>query len=133
MSINGAGGTNGGIGKYFLGLGMFICGIYLLLKNIYVQSNFFNTAFYHLGGMPVTSGLILIPFVIGVGMLFFNSKNYLGWILALGSVLLLIIGVVTSIQFTMAGMSAFDIILILVLVAGGLGLFLSSFRNHNRE
>jgi hypothetical protein len=134
MAVNGAGGTSGGIGKFFLGIAMFVAGMYLLLKNIYVQNSFgFGSPFFNVGGLSVTSGMILIPFIIGVAVLFFNAKNMLGWILAVGSIVLLIVGVISSIHFTLAGMSAFDILMILVLVAGGLGLFLSSFRNHNRE
>jgi hypothetical protein len=133
MAVNGAGGTSGGIGKFFLGIAMFVAGMYLLLKNIYVQHSFgFGSAFYNVGGFSITSGMILIPFIIGVAMLFFNAKNILGWILTIGSVVSLIVGVISSINFTLAGMSAFDIMMILVLVAGGLGLFLSSFRNHSK-
>jgi hypothetical protein len=133
MAVNGAGGTSGGIGKFFLGIAMFVAGMYLLLKNIYVQHSFgFGSAFYNVGGLSITSGMILIPFIIGVAVLFFNSKNILGWVLAIGAVVLLIVGVISSINFTLAGMSAFDILMILVLVAGGLGLFLSSFRNHSK-
>jgi hypothetical protein len=133
MAVHGAGGTSGGIGKFFLGIAMFVAGMYLLLKNIYVQHSFgFGSSFFNVGGLSVTSGMILIPFIIGVAVLFFNAKNLLGWILTIGSVVLLIVGVISSIHFTLAGMSAFDILMILVLVAGGLGLFLSSFRNHGK-
>jgi hypothetical protein len=129
MNINGAGGTTGGIGKFFIGILLFVIGMYLLLKNIYVQQTFgFYSPFFRVGGAQFTSGMILIPFMIGIGILFFNYKNWIGWILSLGSVVLLIVGVITSIQFTMAGMTAFDIIVILICIAGGLGLFLSSFR-----
>ena len=129
MNIQGAGGTSGGIGNFFLGILMFVVGIYLLLKNIYVQQTFgFNSPFFRIGGGQFTSGMLLIPFMVGVGILFFNYKNWIGWILTLGSILLLIIGVITSIQFTLAGMTAFDIIVIVACIAGGLGLFLSSFR-----
>jgi hypothetical protein len=131
MNIQGAGGTTGGIGKFFIGIILFIIGIYLLLKNIYVQQTFgFNSPFFNVGGASFTSGMILIPFMIGTGILFYNYKNALGWILMLGSVLLLIIGVITSIRFTLAGMSAFDILIIVGLIAGGLGVFLSSFRGN---
>lgn len=129
MAVNGAGGTTGGTGRFFLGIAMFIAGMYLLLKSIYVQHSFgFGSPFYNVGGVSVTSGMLLIPFIIGVAMLFFNYKNIIGWLLTLGAVVALIVGVISNIQFTLAGMSAFDILMILVLVAGGLGLFLSSFR-----
>ena len=35
----------------------------------------------------------------------------------------------TSIRFSLHGMSAFDLIMIFILMFGGLGLFLSSLRN----
>lgn len=118
--------------KFIGGIVMFIGGMFLLLKNLYVQYNFgWGTPMYRVGGMGINSGMILIPFLIGIGMLFFNSKNVWGWILAIGSLVLLILGVITSIQFTLAGMSAFDVLIILVLIAGGIGIFLSSFRGAN--
>ena len=131
MAINGAGGTSGGTTRFVLGIALFVAGIYLLLKNIYVQNNVgFGNAMYALGGFSVTSGMLLIPFVIGVSMLFFNYKNIIGWVLAVGAIGLIIVGVITSIHFTLAGITAFDILIILVIIAGGLGLFLSSFRKY---
>jgi uncharacterized protein len=134
MQVNGAGGTQGGTTRFVLGIVLFVAGIYLLLKNIYVQNNFgFGNAMYALGGFSITSGMLLIPFIIGVAMLFFNYKNIVGWVLAVGAVGLIIVGVITSIHFTLAGISAFDILIILVMVAGGLGLFLSSFRKYEKS
>jgi hypothetical protein len=134
MQVNGAGGTSGGTTRFVLGIALFVGGIYLLLKNIYVQNNFgFGNAMYALGGFSITSGMLLIPFIIGVAMLFFNYKNIVGWVLAVGAVGLIIVGIITSIHFTLAGMSAFDILIILVMVAGGLGLFLSSFRKYEKS
>ncbi len=134
MEANGAGGTSGGSIRFVMGIALFVAGLYLLLKNIYVQHNFgFGNAMFGLGGFNVTSGMLLIPFFIGIVLLFFNYKNIIGWVLAISAVGLLIVGVITSIHFTLAGMSAFDILMILVMVAGGLGLFLSSFRNYGRR
>ena len=70
----------------------------------------------------------MIPFMFGVGMIFYNSRNYLGWIIAAGSLVALIFGVISSINFRMRSMSAFDLIVILVLLVGGIGLFLSSLK-----
>jgi uncharacterized protein len=125
----GAGGTPGGIPKFLLGIALFIVGMYLLLKNIYVQYNFgFSSQLYRWGGISVNSGMLLLPFMLGLGMIFYNSKKNTGWILAVGSISLLMIGIITSINFTLAGMSALDILIILTCIAGGLGLFLSSLR-----
>ncbi len=132
MPFNGAGGTNGGIGSFFIGVLMFVLGLYLILKNIYVYNSFsLSMPFYRWGGFSVTSGIILIPFMIGLGMVFYNYKNWIGWLLFVGSLVLLIVGVITSTQFTLAHMTAFDLIIILVLLVGGLGLLLRSFKSSN--
>jgi hypothetical protein len=73
--------------------------------------------------------MVMIPFMFGVGMVFYNARNYLGWLLAGGSLVALVFGVISSIQFTFQSMSAFDLIVILVLSVGGLGLFLSSLKS----
>lgn len=130
MSLKGAGGTQGGIGRFFIGLSMFLGGGYLLLNAIQVNNDFYmGYSLFSLGRFQVTSGIIMIPFMIGVGMIFFNASNYVGWLLALGSLTLLIFGVISSTHFTLRPMSAFELIMILILLVGGLGLFLSSFRN----
>ena len=127
--MKGAGGTSGGIGAFFIGLLMMCGGFYMLLKAIKVTSSFgFSHSLYSAGGMSLTSGMIMIPFIFGVGLMFYNAKNILGWILTFGSVVGLIFGVISSINFRFTHMSAFDLIVILVLSVGGLGIFLRSLK-----
>jgi len=127
--MNGAGGTSGGIGSFFMGLIMMCTGFYLLLNSISVTSNFGSgMRLYSYSGYSVTSGMVMIPFIFGVGMVFYNSKNWIGWLLTLGSIASLIFGVISSIHFSFVRMSAFDLIVILVLAVGGIGLFLRSLK-----
>jgi hypothetical protein len=132
--MNGAGGTSGGSGQFILGLLMMCGGFYLLLSGIVVSSNFgMSTRLFGFGsGFGVTGGMILIPLVIGIGMVFYNAKNYIGWFLLLGSFAALIMGVISSVSMNLRTMSAFDLITILVLAIGGLGLFLRSLYPHDR-
>jgi hypothetical protein len=128
-AMRGAGGTSGGSGKFFLGLAMMCAGFYLLFQAIGVYSGFgFGSRLYGWSGMDVTGGMLMLPFVIGVALVFYNAKNVLGWLLALGSLVALLAGVLGSLQFSLRSMSAFDLIVILVLAVGGLGLFLASLR-----
>lgn len=130
MTIRGAGGTSGGVGQFFLGLAMMCGGFYLLLQSIYVSSSFgWGARLFGMGGLGVTGGMLLIPFVIGVGMVFYNGRNWLGWILAGGAIVALIVGVLASVSFNLRGMTAFELLTILVLAVGGIGLFLRSLRD----
>ncbi|MCB0515413.1 MAG: hypothetical protein KDD49_05055 [Bacteroidetes bacterium] len=130
MEFKGAGGSEGGIIRYFVGLLMFIGGLYLLLRSIHVM-NFWGHGMFRFGGYDITTGYLLIPFMFGVGMIFYNSQNWLGWILSGGALVALIFGVITSVQLTLNGMSAFDLLIILTLTVGGLGLLLSSLRRRD--
>ncbi len=130
----GAGGTQGGMVRFIVGLIMMIGGGYLLLNAIHVSNHFgFGHSVFHVGGFDVTSGMVLVPFMFGVGLIFYNSKNPLGWVLAAGSIIMMVFGVITSLQFTFQRLTAFDLIVILVLLVGGVGLFLSSLKGFDKE
>ena len=125
----GAGGNNGGEGSFFLGLVMMIAGGYLFLRSVHVDHYLsMGAGLFHLGSFQITNGMVLIPFMFGVGMIFYNSKNYLGWFLFGASIIALVFGIIASINFSLQGMSAFDLITMIVLFVGGLGLLLKSLK-----
>jgi len=133
MSTSGAGGTSGGIGCFFLGVIMMCGGFYLLLQSIVVSVPFsLGASLYHFSAMGspvgVTSGMLLIPLIFGVGMVFYNAKNPLGWLLFIGALVAIIFGVLANLQFSFRQMSLFDLLVVLVLCFGGTGLFLRSLR-----
>ncbi len=134
--MRGAGGTEGGIGRFLIGLVMFVGGGYLFLQSIHVSSGFgggLGYGLYRFGWGSVTTGMILIPFIFGVGMIFYKSNNLVGWFLAVGSLVALVFGVLMSLRFRMMPMTSFELLSILVLTFGGLGLFLSSLRDSSRR
>ncbi len=131
--MRGAGGSEGGVGRFFIGLVMMTAGGYLFLDAVQVTHHFsWNSSLYRIGGFNLTSGMVLFPFIFGIGMVFYNAKSYLGWLLTLASLVMLIAGIIASLDFHLRGMSAFELISILVLGVGGLGLFLSSLRDFSK-
>lgn len=130
----GAGGSSGGTGSFFMGLLMLIAGGYLFLDSIRVTNSFgLGYSLFSYGRFHMTGGMVLIPLIFGVGLIFYNSKNILGWALSIASLVMLSFGIIQSINFSLRGMSAFELITILVLIAGGAGLFLSSLRNYDKN
>lgn len=126
----GAGGTPGGSLAFFIGLIMATAGGYLLLDNIVVSNHWgFGAPLYRLGGSwNVTGGGLLIPFMFGIGWIFYNARSVWGWVIAGGSLAAIIFGVIINLSITMRTMSLLNLIIILVLMVGGLGLFASSLR-----
>ena len=79
--MRGAGGSEGGIGEFLLGFVMLVGGGYLFLDNVHVHSGFhWGMALFNMGGYGITTGMVLLPFMIGVGMVFYSSKNPIGWL-----------------------------------------------------
>lgn len=128
----GAGGSSGGTGSFFIGLLMMIAGGYLFLDSIRVTNSFgLGFSIFHYSRFHMTGGMVLIPLIFGTGLIFYNSKNIFGWALSIASLVMLGFGIIQSINFSLRGMSAFELITILVLIAGGAGLFLNSLRNYD--
>ncbi len=125
----GAGGNSGGEGSFFIGLIMMIAGGYLFLRSIHVDHYLsMGHRAFSIGNFQVTNGMVLIPFIFGIGMIFYNSQNKVGWFLTLASIIALAFGIIASINFSLQGMSAFDLLTMIILFVGGLGLFLRSLR-----
>jgi hypothetical protein len=122
--FKGAGGTSGGIVEFFIGLGMTIAGAYLLTNQVTVTSGFWSYRGYN------TFGLSLLPLVFGIGVLFFNGKSIVGWLLTFAGVIIIFAGIITNLQIYFQPTSLFNTIIMLMLLAGGIGLVARSLVSH---
>jgi predicted membrane channel-forming protein YqfA (hemolysin III family) len=118
----GAGGTPGGAGQFLIGLIMAGVGAYLLLNQVQV-----TTSWWHFWGAN-TFGLSLLPLLIGVGILFFNGKSVPGWILSLLGFAIIIAGILMNMDIYFRQTSLYNTLVMLVLLAGGLGLIAKSLQ-----
>jgi hypothetical protein len=114
--MKGAGGTEGGVALFFVGLAMAVGGAYLLTQRVTVTSGFWS----FFGGH--TFGLSLLPLVVGAGALFYDGRSRVGWILTAGGALIVVLGILLNLRIYFEPTSLFDTLLMLVLLAGGLGL-----------
>ena len=120
--MNGAGGTTGGIGHFFVGLAMAVAGAYLLTNQVTVSSGFWG----YFG--PHTFGLTLLPLVFGIGLLFFDGRSVIGWALTIGGAVIIFVGILVNLRIYFEPTSLYNTIIMLVLLAGGIGLVARSLR-----
>ena len=120
----GAGGTPGGVGEFLLGLGMAVAGAYMLTERVTVTSSYWS-----LWGHSAF-GLSLLPLVIGIGLLFYNGKSIAGWLLTFAGAVIILAGIIMNLQIYFQATSLFSTIVMLVLLAGGIGLVARSLRPH---
>lgn len=116
------GGTPGGLSHFLGGLALTLVGGYLLLNQVTV-----TTGFWMIGGRNAF-GLTLVPLLIGVGLLFFNGRSVWGWLLLVGGALLVLAGIIVNLHIYFQPTSLFNTLVMLVMLAGGLGLIARSLR-----
>lgn len=73
-------------------------------------------------------GLSLVPFIIGIGMLFFDGRSVMGWLLLVAGLLIMLAGVIINLHVYFRPTSLFNTLMILALLFGGIGLLARSLR-----
>jgi multisubunit Na+/H+ antiporter MnhF subunit len=123
-SRRGPGGTPGGLGEFLIGLAMSVAGGYLLTSHVSV-----TTGFWTFWGTN-TFGLTLVPFIFGVVLLFFNGRSVAGWLLLFAGLVVIFAGILMNLQIYFRNTSLFELIVMLVLLFGGIGILARSLRAH---
>ena len=118
----GAGGTPGGIGQFFAGLIMAGIGTYLFLHQVQVTTSWANLWGFN------SFGLSLVPMLVGVGFLFYNGKSMVGWVLTILGFGIILAGILMNLDIYFKPTSLYNTLIMLILLAGGLGLILRSLR-----
>jgi len=118
------GGTPGGLGKFVLGLALTAAGLYLVFQQTMVASGYWSWWGTN------TFGLTLIPLIFGLGLIFFDGKNVLGWLLSLVGLVVIVTGVVANLHVYFQTTSLYNLLIMLVMIAAGLGLMARSLRAH---
>jgi hypothetical protein len=120
--LSDVGGTPGGLGTFLMGFAMACVGGYLLTNQVTVAGSYWN--FYG----PGTFGLTLVPMLIGVGILFWSGRSIVGWLLTLAGALFILAGVIANLHIYFQPTTLFNTILMLALLAGGIGLIARALR-----
>ena len=106
-----------------MGLIMSCIGGYLLTSQVLVTSSYWN--FYGANAF----GISLIPFLLGVALLFFNGRSVVGWLLTIAGMLFIFAGIVMNLHIYFQPASLFNTMVMLILLVGGLALIARSMRS----
>jgi hypothetical protein len=124
--LRGAGGTEGGVGSFFIGALMAVAGGYLLTNQVTV-----TTGYWRMWGHNAF-GLSLLPFIIGIAFLFFDGKSIVGWLLTVAGAVIIFVGILANLDIYFQPTSLFNTLLMLVLLMGGIGLVVRALRPARR-
>jgi uncharacterized protein len=126
--MTGAGGTPGGIGQFFIGLMCAVAGGWLLTNQVQVSSGGYWNIYGYNG-----FGLSLIPFILGTGVIFFNGKSILGWLLLAAGLVIVFVGILSNLSIYFRPTSLFNTLLMLALLAGGIGAMAAALRSKSEN
>ena len=124
--MRGAGGTEGGLGLFFIGFICAVAGGWLLMNQVTVSGGAWTLWGYN------SFGLSLVPFIVGVGLLFFNGRSPIGWLLLIAGLVIILAGVLMNMRIYFQPTSLFNTLLMLALLAGGIGMLARSLRSAER-
>src|SRR5712691_8277656 len=123
-SFNNVGGSPGGLGEFLIGFIMVCVGGYLLSNQVSVVGSYWS--FWGANSFGIT----LIPLLFGVGILFYNGKSMIGWLLTIAGALFILAGLLSNMHIYFQPTSLFNTMVMLVLLVGGVGLIARSMRSH---
>jgi hypothetical protein len=127
--FEGPGGTPGGAIEVLVGLLMMGIGVYIVFNHVTVHTSFWR--FY--GGPGTSFGMTLLPLLGGIGVLFFNGKSVLGWLLTVGGIAVILVGVLLNMDIYFRPTTLWETILMFGLIGGGIGVFARGLRPHARK
>ena len=111
-------------------------GLYLLLDSVRVVSGGFGmlSGFGHRRGMgeTISMGIIFVPFLIGVGALFFNARMRWAWWLSGLGLAAIVVEILSRIRFVME-VKTTHLLMILVMIAAGAGFLVKAYVSDRKQ
>lgn len=80
-----------------------------------------------------TFGITLLPMLIGIGIVFWNGRSFVGWLLTIAGALFIFAGVIANLHIFFRPLSLFNTLVMMVLLVGGLGLVARGIQPHERS
>lgn len=101
------------------GIVLLAIGIFLILQNTRVSTSWYV---WRIGGFGLPTGTVVIPLLIGVGILFYNSKSVLGRVVVGVGLAIVVVTVIFSVNIIFLPTSLFNYLLMGGCIAAGVGL-----------
>lgn len=107
----------------FLGIIVIGIGLFLLLQQTDVTMSFGSFSIFGLG---IPSGLVVVPLLVGVIMMFYNPKFIVARIVTILGAVIIVAAIIVSTSIRFRTTSMYNYIIIILFIAAGAGLILKS-------
>lgn len=107
--------------QFIIGLLMLVAGGYWFMSSVTVTTGFYGL---RIGGMHVTGGLVIVPFIAGIIWLFLNTDSIGAKILTGAGLVIILASVIMSTNFVFHNRSLYEYLIMIILIFGGAALSL---------
>ncbi len=101
---------------YFGGIGLVMLGLFLLFNHVKVTSGYASLWGFSSAG---SIGYLMLPFLVGIGWIFYNSRSVWGWLISAVSLIMIVFSIISGLRIWFAPVSMIDLIIMLVPLAIG--------------
>lgn len=109
--------------EFYMGIMLIAAGIFFLLSKAVVHSGFGT---WSVAGINMSTGIVIIPLMIGIVWLVNNPKSILARLITIAGSVFIIASIIMSIRITFTTTSMFDYVVMMLLMALGLGMLLKA-------
>ena len=110
---------------FFIGLLMLGGGLFMIFQNIEVTSSWgFGGYFFRIGNIGLPNGLIMLPIIAGIAMLFLMDRKIFGWVVLSIGIIIVLLSVMMTTHLRWHTTNAYVFIVMFGLVAAGGGMVL---------
>lgn len=108
---------------FILGIVLLMCGLYWILHSFTISSTW-GRGYWSLFGHRMPLVVMPLPLIIGLVLAFFTKQKKFGLILSGIGVLLIVVSLITSIEFRLLNIKIYKIILMFGMTFTGLGMLI---------
>ena len=109
--------------EFYIGILLIASGLFFLLSKAVVHSGFYG---FSVGGLNVSTGLVVIPLMFGIIWLVNNPKSFWARLITIIGSVFIVASIIMNIRITFTTSSFFDYLVMMLLIAGGIGLLLKA-------
>ncbi|MBR3882339.1 MAG: hypothetical protein IKJ36_03620 [Clostridia bacterium] len=109
--------------EFYMGVITIAAGLFFLLSKAVVHSGFYT---WSVGGLSVSSGIVIIPLMAGIIGLVHNPKSFFAKLITIAGSIFIVSSIILNIRISFRTTTMFDYVVMMVLIAAGIGLMLKA-------
>lgn len=109
--------------QFFIGFILFCVGVFMVFQCTTITMAWYS---WSIGGFGFPQGAVIIPLLIGIGLLFYNSKSIISWLVFILGIVFVLVTIIMSVRIHFNTTSLFNYILMFGSILAGTGLLLKS-------